>query len=215
MTGVNGPNGGHRGRLGSLMLEDVRCHRFQRLPQTLGWHVPRPSRRPAGRSRKGQAIVETALLLPILMLLVMGSADLGRVFYYSIAVTNAAREAARQGTYWDPISASNTYDSYSQVLTAAQKEVPSDVTLSLPTSSPSHCLTGAPSSWSIYYPTQPNSGYVFICFDGNDSQSTAATQTIQVVILYNFSPVTPLAQVVGTSLIQVEASTTMQVQKQQ
>jgi Flp pilus assembly protein TadG len=178
------------------MLEDVRCHRIS-------------------YSKKGQAIVETALLLPILMLLVMGSADLGRVFYYAIAVTNAAREAARQGTYYDPISASNTYDSYSQVLTAAQKEVPSDVTLSLPTSTPSHCLTGAPSSWSIYYPTQPNSGYVFICFDGNDSQTTAATQTIQVTILYNFSPVTPLAQVVGASLIQVEASTAMQVQKQQ
>jgi hypothetical protein len=56
---------------------------------------------------------------------------------------------------------------------------------------------------------------VFICFDGNDSQTSAATQTIQVTILYNFSPVTPLAQVVGAGLVQVEASTTMQVQKQQ
>ena len=178
------------------MLDGMRCQRFS-------------------YSRKGQAIVETALLLPILMLLVMGSADLGRVFYYAIAVTNSAREAARQGTYYDPISGSNAYDSYAQVLAAAQKEVPGDVTLSLPMSTPSHCLSGAPSSWSIYYPTQPNSGYVFICFDGNDSQATAATQTIQVLILYNFSPVTPLAQVVGASLIQVEASTTMQVQKQQ
>jgi Flp pilus assembly protein TadG len=166
-------------------------------------------------SKKGQAIVETALLLPILMLLVMGSADLGRVFYYAIAVTNSAREAARQGTYYDPISNSNTFDSYAQVLAAAQKEVPGDVTLGLPTSSPSHCLTGGPSSWGIYYPTQPNTGYVFICFDGNDSQTTAATQTIQVTILYNFSPVTPLATVVGQSLIKVEASTVMQVQKQQ
>src|SRR5713101_5857916 len=75
-------------------------------------------------SRRGQAIVETALLLPVLMLLVMGSADLGRVFYYSIAVTNAAREAARQGTYYDPVSNSNTYDSYGQVLAAARTEVP-------------------------------------------------------------------------------------------
>jgi len=166
-------------------------------------------------SRKGQAIVETALLLPILMLLVMGSADLGRVFYYAIAVTNSAREAARQGTYYDPISGTNAYDSYNLILQAAQKEVPIDVTLTLPTSSPSHCLTGAPSSWSIYYPTQPNAGYVFICFDGNDSQTTAATQTIQVTILYNFSPVTPLAQVVGASLIQVEATTAMQVEKGQ
>jgi Flp pilus assembly protein TadG len=197
MTRVNGPNGGDAKRIWRVMLgTEMRCHRFS-------------------YSRKGQAIVETALLLPILMLLVMGSADLGRVFYYAIAVTNSAREAARQGTYYDPISNSNTYDSYGQVLTAAQKEVPSDVTLSLPTSSPSHCLTGAPSSWGIYYPTQPNTGWVFICFDGNDSQTTAATQTIQVTILYNFSPVTPLATVVGQSLIKVEASTVMQVQKQQ
>jgi len=101
------------------------------------------------------------------------------------------------------------------VLAAAQQEVPSDVTLSLPASTPSRCLTGTPSSWSIYYPTQPNAGYVFICFDGNDSQTVAATQTIQVTILYNFSPVTPLAQLVGASLVQVEASTTMQVQSQQ
>jgi Flp pilus assembly protein TadG len=150
----------------------------------------------------------------MLMLLVMGSADLGRVFYYSIAVTNAAREAARQGTYFDPVSNGNRYDSYAQVLAAAQNEVPSDVTLSLPTSAPSHCLTGQPSSWSVYYPSQANTGYAFICFDGNDGQATPAQQTIQVTILYNFSPVTPLGDVVGANLIQVEASTTMQVETQ-
>ena len=166
-------------------------------------------------SRKGQAIVETALLLPLLMLLTMGSADLGRVFYYSIAVTNAAREADRQGTYYDPTTNNNSFDSYGQVLAAAQKEVPGDVTLILPATSPSHCLTGQPSSWSAYYPSQPSTGWVFICFDGNDAQSTAATQTIQVTILYNFEPVTPLASVVGAGDVHVEASTVMQVQKQQ
>lgn len=160
-------------------------------------------------------MVETALLLPILMLLVMGSSDLGRVFYYSIAVTNAAREGARQGTYYDPISNSNVYDTYSAVLAAARQDVPGDVTLNSPVGSPSHCLPGQPSSWSIYYPTQPNTGYVYICFDGNDSQSTAAQQTIQVTILFNFQPVTPLAQEVGAGTVHVEASTTMQVQHQQ
>ena len=107
MAIVIGPNGGASAKLSNRILIPVRCQRLQRLPQTLVWHVPRHSRRPAGWSRKGQAIVETALLLPILMLLVMGSADLGRVFYYSIAVTNAAREAARQGTYYDPVSNGN------------------------------------------------------------------------------------------------------------
>src|ERR1700737_3371073 len=131
MALVNRPNGRDPKGVADRILNCVRCRRLC-------------------YSKKGQAIVETALLLPVLMLLVMGSADLGRVFYYAIAVTNAAREAARQGTYYDPVSSSNVYDSYSQVLTAAQKEVPIDVTLTLPASTPSHCLTGPPSSWGIY-----------------------------------------------------------------
>jgi Flp pilus assembly protein TadG len=198
MAVVNGPNGGDSREVIHRMLErGMRCHPLRRSP------------------RRGQAIVETALLLPILMLLVMGSADLGRVFYYSIAVTNAAREAARQGTYYDPLSNSNTYDTYTAVLNAARQDVPTDVTLSLPTTSPQHCLPGQPSSWSIYYPTQANKGYVYTCFDGSENQTTAAQQTIQVRILYNFQPVTPLSQVVGASTIHVLASTTMQVQHQQ
>src|SRR6202011_4144819 len=105
MTRVDGPNGRDSNRIRGVMLKaDMRCHRLS-------------------HSRKGQAIVETALLLPILMLLVMGSADLGRVFYYAIAVTNSAREAARQGTYYDPISSSNVYDSYAAVLAASQRGV--------------------------------------------------------------------------------------------
>src|SRR3984893_13643802 len=135
MALVIGPNGGDSMRVADGILRGVRCHPFF-------------------YSKKGQAIRETALLLPILMLLVMGSADLGRVFYYSIAVTSAAREAARQGTYYDPISNTNAYDSYGHVLAAPQSEVPKDVRLSLPASAPSHCLTGQPSSWSAYYPTQ-------------------------------------------------------------
>jgi Flp pilus assembly protein TadG len=165
------------------------------------------------RGRRGQAIVETALLLPILMFLTMGTADLGRIFYYSIAVTNAAREAARQGTYYDPISNSNAYDSYSAILATAQQEVPSDVTLTTPTIAPSHCLTGSPSTWSANYPTQPNTGYVYICFDGLDSQTGAAQNTIKVTILYNFQPVTPFTDLVGASSVHVLASTFMQVQR--
>src|SRR5207253_8853381 len=126
MTRVNGPNGRDRKRLRGLMLDGMRCQRFS-------------------FSRKGQAIVETALLLPILMLLVMGSADLGRVFYYAIAVTNSAREAARQGTYYDPTTNTNSFDSYGAVLDAAKQDVPADVTLTLATIAPLHCLTGSAS----------------------------------------------------------------------
>jgi Flp pilus assembly protein TadG len=176
------------------MLGGVRCQRFP-------------------YSKRGQAIVETALLLPILMFLTMGSADLGRVFYYSIAITNAAREAARQGTYYDPTAnpPGNVYDNDAAILLAAQNEVPNGVTLSQATIAP-NCLTGSPSSWSDNYPTQPNTGYVYICYDGTSGQPAPGINTVQVTILFNFQPVTPLADIVGAATVHVVASTTMPVQ---
>ncbi len=53
--------------------------------------------RPRSPSRsRGQSLVELALVLPILLLLVAGALDLGRVFFASVTVTNAAREGAMQ-----------------------------------------------------------------------------------------------------------------------
>lgn len=54
--------------------------------------APSP-RRPRDR---GGAAVEFALVLPILLLLVFGILDYGRLFYDSIALRQGAREAARQ-----------------------------------------------------------------------------------------------------------------------
>jgi len=41
-----------------------------------------------------QALVELALILPILLLLVIGALEFGRMFYTKIILTNAAREGA-------------------------------------------------------------------------------------------------------------------------
>ena len=43
---------------------------------------------------KAQALIEFALLLPVLLLLLMGAIDFGRLFYVKIVLTNAAREGA-------------------------------------------------------------------------------------------------------------------------
>ncbi len=47
------------------------------------------------RREKGQSAVELALLLPLLMLILLGCLDLGRVYSSWIAVTNGSREGAR------------------------------------------------------------------------------------------------------------------------
>lgn len=45
-------------------------------------------------SSRGQSLVEMALLLPILLVLVIGAIEFGRLFYTKIVITNAAREGA-------------------------------------------------------------------------------------------------------------------------
>ena len=53
---------------------------------------------------RGQALVELALLLPVLMLLVVGSIEFGRAFFLKNMAINAAREGARRAavlTPWD------------------------------------------------------------------------------------------------------------------
>jgi Flp pilus assembly protein TadG len=48
-------------------------------------------------TRKGQSTVEFALIIPAFLLMAVMVFDLGRAVYYSSAIHNAAREAARYG----------------------------------------------------------------------------------------------------------------------
>ncbi len=47
------------------------------------------------KDEKGQAMVEMALVLPILLLLLCGILDFGWLFYNQLSLNNAAREGAR------------------------------------------------------------------------------------------------------------------------
>jgi Flp pilus assembly protein TadG len=49
-------------------------------------------------SQRGQAMIELALILPILLLLTIGVIEFGRVAYFSIEVADAARAGAQYGT---------------------------------------------------------------------------------------------------------------------
>jgi hypothetical protein len=48
--------------------------------------------------RRGQSLVEFALVLPIFLLLIMGVVDAGRLVYMNSTLSNAAREGARTGS---------------------------------------------------------------------------------------------------------------------
>lgn len=51
--------------------------------------------RKCGKEETGQALTEMALVLPLLLLLVFGVTEMGRVGYAYITVNNAARAGAR------------------------------------------------------------------------------------------------------------------------
>ena len=63
-------------------------------------HLPRWVARlrvPRGRSgARGQALLELALVAPVLLLLVLAALDLGRLFYSQITVTDSARDGAME-----------------------------------------------------------------------------------------------------------------------
>ena len=62
-----------------------------------GVHIMATLATVANRGERGQAIIELALTLPLLLLIVLGIFDFGLMFQKYEVVTNAAREGARVG----------------------------------------------------------------------------------------------------------------------
>src|SRR5205085_11377142 len=50
------------------------------------------------RGQRGQALVETALAVPVLLLIVLGMVDLGKAYNYKNDLTHLANEAVRYAT---------------------------------------------------------------------------------------------------------------------
>ena len=50
-----------------------------------------------GTSQKGQSLVELVLVLPVLLVILAGLLDLGRLYYAYVAVTDASGEGAAYG----------------------------------------------------------------------------------------------------------------------
>ncbi len=63
-----------------------------------GKRRPTPLRRFIG-SKRGQSLAEFALILPVLVLLMLGAIDFGRVFFAYVSVTNAARNGADYASF--------------------------------------------------------------------------------------------------------------------
>lgn len=139
--------------------------------------------RVAGKSR-GQALVEFALVAPILALLLLGAADLTRAFYTYIVLSNASREAARVIVDY-PQQYSDT-----AACAAAHNEASPFLNLSC-SGSPATIVINPAANTGLTPPTR-----------------LPGRQTVTVTTKATFQPITILIQLFMGSSITIQASTT-------
>jgi Flp pilus assembly protein TadG len=139
------------------------------------------SRRPRGH---GQALVEFALVAPLLALMLLGAADLTRAFYIYIVLTNASREAARVIIDY-PQQYSDT-----AACNAAHREAMPFINLAC-TASPNRIIISPAANTGATPPTR-----------------LPGRQPVTVTTTSSFKPITILIQWFMGSSITIQASTT-------
>ncbi len=178
-------------------------------------------------AQSGQSTVEFGLSAVVLILLVFGLIDLGRVFYFDIALAGATREGARQASWFDPSTRTNPYLSDSAIQASvneilAHSGLPASVlqnpTITCPTPTDGNSAYNPPYDPS-FYPSTLNQPRLFICYGntpGTDFASAPADNAykgtdVNVILLMSFGFTSGfLADALGNS-IHVVSNTHMTV----
>ena len=171
-------------------------------------------------AERSQSIVEFAIIAPVLLLLLFGIIDFGRVIYYYVTLNQAVNEGARTAIRSSPQLPTNA-----DVETAVKHHA---VDVSLANPCPNGPVTSAapPANQGWIYITEPNPPPTIESFSpslenapggtmwAQSSGACSATSPardhapLQVTIRYNFVPFTPLIrQVIGTNIIISAAAT--------
>lgn len=98
------------------------------------------------RSESGAAMVEFALILPLLLMLVFGTIEFGRAYNAQNTLTHAAREGAREYAITQDATAGED----------AARNAATSLKQSLLTVTMSACNAGQPATATLQYPFQIN-----------------------------------------------------------
>ena len=176
------------------------------------------------RSQRSQAIVEFAIVAPILIVLLFMVVDFGRVIYIYVTLNQAVNEGARTAIRDSALLPSNT-----DVETSVRQHA---VDVSLANPCPNGPITSAvpPANQGWIYITEPNppstvealspsladapGGQMWSVSNGTCSATNAAHdhEPLQVTIRYNFVPITPLIQQLTANSIVITAAATYQTE---
>lgn len=158
--------------------------------------------------QRGQSLVEFAVSSVVLLLLIGGVVDIGRSVFISEALSNATREGARHGAWFDAGTLSHPYLDDAQIKATVDAELAS---ISLPASVLKNPGTTCPSPSdgnSLHNPPYPSSAYpgvanqpwLYICYNntpGLDYTSPATNMgqlDLNVIVLYTYGPLTPVVR---------------------
>jgi Flp pilus assembly protein TadG len=96
-------------------------------------------------SERGAAAVEFAILLPLLLMLVLGTIEFGRAYNAQITLTNAARDGVRV------MAINNNPTAAATAVQSAAASVSSTIPSSAVTVSPTTCSTGTQVTVTVKY----------------------------------------------------------------
>ena len=101
--------------------------------------------------KRGQAMVEFAIVLPLLLILLIGVFEFGRAWNVYHAVTDAARLGARSAVVADPVT---TQDSVYAIIKRALRRASIDTTAATITLTGWRSGSGTPATVNIQVPYQ-------------------------------------------------------------
>ncbi len=174
--------------------------------------------------QRSQGIVEFSLIAPILIVLIFGIVDFGRLIYVYATLNQAANEGARMAVRDSPLLPTNV-----DVQTSVRQHA---VDVSLANPCPNGPITSAtpPANQGWIYITEPDppsspeslspalsnapGGQMWSNANGTCSATNSAHDhaPLQVTIRYNFVPFTPLIQQLTANHIVISAAATYQTE---
>ena len=184
-------------------------------------------RPPIASGQRSQAIVEFAIVAPLLLLFLFGVIDFGRVVYIYVTLNQAVNEGARTA-----IRASALLPTNNDVETAVKQHAV-DVSLANPCPNGPVTSDTPPVNQGWIYITEPNPpstvetlsptlenapGGTAWAYHAYGNPACSATNpahdhaALQVTIRYNFVPFTPLLQQVTANNIVISAAATYETE---
>ncbi len=177
---------------------------------------------------RGQSTVEFAISAVVLMLLLLGLIDLGRAFYFDVGLVGAAREGARQASWFDAKTGTNPYlfdEAIKQAVdrslnhSGLQDSVLQNPAVTCPSPVDGNAAFNPPYDDSAYSVAEPGVPILYICYDNTPGMDLTSAPSgndlrrhdVNVIVLLNFGLTTGFMQNVLGNAIHMVANTHMSI----